>query len=285
VTDEDPIAHAAAAIAQADALLVTAGAGMGVDSGLPDFRGNQGFWRAYPAFGKLGLSFAELANPRWFRDDPALAWGFYGHRLNLYRATAPHAGFARLRAWCAARPMGAYALTSNVDHQLQRAGWEPERIVEAHGTLETWQCLDDCGVGLFAAPADTLSVDPVSFRAAAPLPTCGRCGALARPNVLMFGDDGWDESRTLKQQRGLERWLVEVGAANGRLAIIECGAGTAVPTIRATGEALARRMDATIVRINPRDPGLSRHAIAIMTGAAEALARIDAALAELRAGN
>ena len=138
--------------------------------------------------------------------------------------------------------------------------------------------------GLFAAPVDTLSVDPMSFRAAAPLPTCPRCTALARPNVLMFGDDGWDESRTLKQQRGLERWLVEVGAANGSLAIIECGAGTAVPTIRATGEALARRMDATIVRINPRDPGLSRHAIAIMTGAAEALARIDDALAALRPG-
>jgi NAD-dependent SIR2 family protein deacetylase len=33
----------------ADGLLVTAGAGMGVDSGLPDFRGNEGLWRAYPA--------------------------------------------------------------------------------------------------------------------------------------------------------------------------------------------------------------------------------------------
>ena len=33
---------------QADGLLITAGAGMGVDSGLPDFRGAQGFWKAYP---------------------------------------------------------------------------------------------------------------------------------------------------------------------------------------------------------------------------------------------
>jgi len=284
-TDQDPIAHAAAALAQADALLVTAGAGLGVDSGLPDFRGNQGFWRAYPAYQSLGLSFAELANPRWFRDDPALAWGFYGHRLNLYRATTPHGGFARLRAWGAACARGAYVLTSNVDHQFQRAGWESDRIVEAHGTLEMWQCLSDCGVGLFAAANDLLSVDPVSFRAAAPLPACPGCGGLARPNVLMFSDDGWDDSRTAAQQRGLERWLVEVGGGHGRLAIIECGAGLAVPTIRAAGEALARRMDATIVRINPRDPGFSRHAICVMTGAAEALARIDDALAALRPGN
>jgi NAD-dependent SIR2 family protein deacetylase len=264
----DPIPHAAAAIAQADALLVTGG----------------GFWRAYPAYQQLGLSFPELANPRWFRDDPPLAWGFYGHRLNLYRATAPHAGFARLLAWGAACARGAYVLTSNVDHQFQRAGWKSDHIVEAHGTLESWQCLDACGVGLFAAADAAITVDPISFRAAAPLPVCPLCGGLARPNVLMFGDDGWDDARTLKQQRGLERWLVEVGAHGGRLVIVEIGAGTAVPTIRATGEALARRMDATIVRINPREPGLSRHAIAVMLGAADALARIDAALAPLRAG-
>jgi len=64
---------------------VTAGAGMGVDSGLPDFRGDQGFWRAYPPYAKVGLSFADLANPRWFDEAPSLAWGFCGHRLNLDR--------------------------------------------------------------------------------------------------------------------------------------------------------------------------------------------------------
>jgi len=42
------LARAASALRTADALLVHAGAGMGVDSGLPDFRGPQGFWRAYP---------------------------------------------------------------------------------------------------------------------------------------------------------------------------------------------------------------------------------------------
>jgi len=64
-----------------------AGAGMGVDSGLPDFRGDEGFWKAYPPMAKLGIRFSSMANPRWFESDPELAWGFYGHRLNLYRAT------------------------------------------------------------------------------------------------------------------------------------------------------------------------------------------------------
>ena len=48
-------------------LLVTAGAGMGVDSGLPDFRGTEGFWRSYPPLAELGLRFEEVANPAWFR--------------------------------------------------------------------------------------------------------------------------------------------------------------------------------------------------------------------------
>lgn len=47
----DAFEESAALIAQADGLVVAAGAGMGVDSGLPDFRGREGFWRAYPALG------------------------------------------------------------------------------------------------------------------------------------------------------------------------------------------------------------------------------------------
>jgi hypothetical protein len=49
-------------IRSADALVIAAGAGMGVDSGLPDFRGDEGFWNAYPPFRHLGLKFTNLAN-------------------------------------------------------------------------------------------------------------------------------------------------------------------------------------------------------------------------------
>ena len=96
---ETTIDRAAEAIARAQALLITAGAGIGVDSGLPDFRGNEGFWRAYPPLKRLGISFYDMANPIWFKRDPELAWGFYGHRLELYRSTEPHEGFRRLREW------------------------------------------------------------------------------------------------------------------------------------------------------------------------------------------
>ncbi len=42
--DNDDLREARALCQEAEALLICAGAGMGVDSGLPDFRGNEGFW-------------------------------------------------------------------------------------------------------------------------------------------------------------------------------------------------------------------------------------------------
>ncbi len=53
----------ASALRRADALVISTGAGMGVDSGLPDFRGDRGFWNAYPMYERLGLSFVDAANP------------------------------------------------------------------------------------------------------------------------------------------------------------------------------------------------------------------------------
>ena len=88
---------AAKALLESKSIFIGAGAGMGVDSGLPDFRGKEGFWKEYPYLRKLKVPFETMANPRWFKDDPHLAWAFYGHRLNLYRSTKPHQGFTLLK--------------------------------------------------------------------------------------------------------------------------------------------------------------------------------------------
>ena len=71
------VQRVAALIANAEALLIMAGAGMSVDSGLPDFRNAQGFWRAYLRLEKLGLSFEEIAQPHWFAEAPKMAWAWY----------------------------------------------------------------------------------------------------------------------------------------------------------------------------------------------------------------
>jgi NAD-dependent SIR2 family protein deacetylase len=275
----DPLAAAAGVVREATALLIAAGAGMGVDSGLPDFRGPEGFWNAYPAYRHLGLGFQDLANPAWFRDDPALAWGFYGHRLELYRRTEPHEGYAVLRRWASRARDGAFVFTSNVDGHFGRAGFAADRVVECHGSLEWLQCLDACAAGLFSSEPFRVDVDPVDFRARGPLPQCPGCGGLARPNVLMFGDWDWDASRTGAQEHRLQSWLSGVAGRSGvRIAIVECGAGTGVPTVRLFSERLARGAGSRLLRINVREPHGPAGTIGIAAGAREALRGIDAVL-------
>lgn len=248
---------------------------MGVDSGLPDFRGNEGFWNAYPPMKRLGLSFVDMANPRWFATDPAQAWGFYGHRLQLYRETKPHAGFETLRSWIAERPAGGFVFTSNVDGHFQRAGFDPDRIMECHGSLNHLQCMENCGGAIWTADEVCVEVDPDTFRAADPLPRCPMCGALARPNVLMFGDYGWLEDRTAAQQRRYEQWLRDIGPRE--FVVVECGAGTAVPTVRLESESHRTRL----IRINPREPQAPSGSISLNCGALEGISRIAACLADL----
>jgi len=247
---------------------------MGVDSGLPDFRGAQGFWRAYPPYEKLGLGFNSLANPRWFATDPALAWGFYGHRLSLYRATRPHDGFHILRSWGCRMRHGVFVFTSNVDGHFQRAGFDPERVAEVHGSIHWMQCLRGCGAGLFPSDAFEVRVDEATMRAEPPLPACPSCGQLARPNILMFGDFDWDEGRTAVQTARMDTWLRTVEGS--RMVIVECGAGTAVPTVRHASESLVRLPGVSLIRINVRESSVPAGHIGLAMGALEGLRAINA---------
>lgn len=257
---------------EAEAVLITAGAGMGVDSGLPDFRGKEGFWRSYPPIAKLGISFFEMADPIWFERDPGLAWAFYGHRLNLYRRTEPHSGFHLLLAIAQKKPGGYFVFTSNVDGQFQKAGYDQERIEECHGSIHHLQCLNPCSQDIWDARGTLIDVDEREFQAREPLPRCPRCGALARPNVLMFGDWSWIGARSESQSKRFAGWLNEVAERGLGLAIIEIGAGTRVPTVRHLSEAAARLHEATLIRINLRDPEVSdpRH-ISLPAGSREGI--------------
>ena len=270
------IEQAASAISNAEAVLVATGAGMGVDSGLPDFRGNAGFWRAYPPLERLGISFSQMANPAWFSRDPQLAWGFYGHRLNLYRSTRPHAGFGLLRRWSARSRHGGFVFTSNVDGQHQQAGFDRDRIAECHGSIHHLQCTDCAQSPRIWDAAEArvkVDVDPESFRAEPPLPACPHCGSLARPNILMFGDWDFVPTRTNEQEQRFERWLG--GVRSSRLVVIEIGAGTAVPTVRMTAERITRLLDGRLIRINPREPEVPDGQIGMAAPALQTLRQID----------
>jgi NAD-dependent SIR2 family protein deacetylase len=196
------------------------------------------------------LSFQELANPRWFDEDPALAWAFYGHRLHLYRQTVPHRGFSMLLEE-ATKKRSFFIFTSNVDGQFQKAGFAEKNIMECHGSIHHLQCTR-CNSGIIPAENIKIPLDMESFRAL-DWPLCRNCKAVMRPNILMFGDWRWDSSRMLEQERRFENFVNRIRHEKMKLVIVEIGAGTAIPTVRLTGERTARKYNGTIVRINPRE--------------------------------
>jgi NAD-dependent SIR2 family protein deacetylase len=275
----ETVTKAAQAIRDADALLIGAGAGMGVDSGLPDFRGAEGFWKAYPPLAHLNLDFTDIAQQRWFTRDPELAWGFYGHRLNLYRTTIPHTGFDLLHQWARAKTHGYFVFTSNVDGQFQKAGFSPARIVECHGSIHHLQCGQPCCTDVWSADDVTITVDETTLRATRPLPACPTCGKVARPHVLMFDDWAWHHQHAAAQERRFMKWVNGL-PSSVRLTVVECGAGKAIATIRWLSDRLAAT-GATLIRINPRDSRVPRGAISLPMGARDALRAIAAAMEEV----
>lgn len=266
--------QSAEAIRNARTLVITAGAGMGVDSGLPDFRGDRGFWNAYPMYERLGLSFVEAANPAHFERDPAFGWGFYGHRTNLYRETVPHPGFALLLEWIEGFRLDWFVVTSNVDGQFQKAGFAGENILEVHGSIHHLQCIRPCSKAIWANN-ETIPVDFATMRARH-IPKCIHCGAVARPNILMFGDWSWISERTARQEREFDQFVTDHREAP--MVVIEMGAGTAIPTIRHTSEQLGRRRGATVIRINPREAQIAAPHISLPCGALEGVSGIAAVL-------
>ena len=269
------LATAARAVREARHLLIGAGAGIGVDSGLPDFRGDEGFWNAYPPYRDKGLSFISMASPRWFALKPDVGWGFYGHRLALYRATEPHEGFEILLRWARDRA-SHFVFTSNVDGQFHKAGFDPARIYEVHGSIHHLQCSVPCCDDVYPADEVHVEVDPDTMLARPPLPTCPRCGQLARPNVLMFGDFAYTSSREHHPRGAYDSWSAEVRGEPA--VVIELGAGSAVPTVRMECERAASAPCATLIRINPREPEVPRGQIGLPMGARNALRAIDALL-------
>ena len=272
--------RAAQALLGADGLYIGVGAGMGVDSGLPDFRGKEGFWNAYPPVAQLGLSFSEMANPQWFDRDPEFAWGFYGHRLNLYRATKPHEGFDILRRWGEATPGGAFVFTSNVDGHFQKAGFDVTQVNEHHGSINHLQCVENCGQEIWPAKNFKVAVNENTLRATSPLPSCPACGQLARPNILMFGDWCWDSSRADKQKIRHDKWLRQ--QAEKKIILIEIGAGMDIPSVRYQCEAVLLDKRGTLIRINIRDFEVPAGNISLPIGGLEALRQIDAILDDSR---
>ncbi|WP_415913215.1 SIR2 family NAD-dependent protein deacylase [Neptuniibacter sp. QD37_11] len=250
---------AAKLIKKADCLLIGAGAGMGVDSGLPDFRSTNGLWEEnHDLIDPNGSPF-DLAKATLFKKDPKTAWAFYQHRHQRYTQSLPHAGFNILKKWTEGKKYPCFIFTSNVDGHFQKAGFPESMIEECHGSIHHLQCMDgQCQQPIW-------HVNNIHEKH---MPTCPTCGSLARPNIFMFNDLDWDASRVNKQHTEFERW---VGKTNTlKRVAIEIGVGSSITTVR---DACKPISDAYI-RINP-EPHDNLNDINLQMQALDALTVVD----------
>jgi NAD-dependent deacetylase len=146
--------------------VVLTGAGTSTESGIPDFRSATGIWARYDP--------REVASIDGFRRDPARVWEFYGRRLGLLRDVEPNAAHRALAELEQAGWIGGL-ITQNVDRLHEHAG--SRDVVEVHGSVRTASCLA-CGC---REPMDDVA-------ARLPVPRCLTCGAVLKPDVVMFGE-------------------------------------------------------------------------------------------------
>lgn len=216
-------------------VIITAGAGMGIDSGLPDFRKPNGLWN--------NEEFKELAQPSIFTSYPEKAWGFYGHRLNMYKKTIPHEGYQMLLDYV--KDKDYFIFTSNVDGQFQKAGFDNEKITEAHGNIHYLQCTG-CSREIFNEYPLEIEVDAQMQTSSYPL--CEECGSVLRPNILMFNDHDFNRSRVHDQQGRMFQFIDKIKVK--KIVIIEVGAGTDVPSVRSFSETIRQLPNSFLYRIN-----------------------------------
>jgi NAD-dependent deacetylase len=162
-------AELAALLVERQPCVVLTGAGISTESGIPDFRSPTGVWAQFDP--------TEYATISAFRRDPVKVWSFYRLRFELLAGVEPNAGH---RALAELESLGLVraVVTQNVDGLHARAG--SREVVEVHGSVRTATC-PACG--------STTGLEEVRRQPAdAPAPPCARCGAILKPDVVMFGE-------------------------------------------------------------------------------------------------
>jgi len=169
------------------------GAGISAESGIPTFRGREGYWRV----GSRNYQPAQLATWSAFQQMPEEVWAWYLYRRGICRAAEPNAAHVAL-AGAEQRGGDRFLLiTQNVDGLHLRAGNTLERTYQIHGNIDFMRCSREClsepiavpkGIDLAWEKGRALTADELNAL------RCPSCGALGRPHVLWF-DEYYDEDK------------------------------------------------------------------------------------------
>jgi NAD-dependent deacetylase len=239
---DERLDRAASILRAAQRVLVSTGAGMSKESGIPTFRdARAGLWARFDP--------EALATEAGFRAAPARVWGWYASRRRQISACSPHAGHFALAQLEEAVPQ-LRVVTQNIDGLHQAAG--SRNVVELHGSIRRSKCLD----------RGHPYVDDLSPREGEPQdgeeepPPCPTCGSPLRPDVVWFGE-------LLPQEATREAWKL---AEESDVTLVVGTSGMVWPA--AELPFVAARAGARVIEINPEPSEITSAADVFLQGPA-----------------
>jgi NAD-dependent deacetylase len=245
----DGLERVAALVSRAQRLLVVTGAGMSADAGLPTYRGAGGLYRDVDT--EDGVPIEVALSGRMLADRPEVCWRHIRRIEEACRGARPHAGHEVLARW--QDRCEVTILTQNVDGLHQAAG--SRDVIEVHGNVHHLSCTRCTWV-------DTVT----DYVALASVPRCPTCGAVVRPDVVLFGERLPEAA--VARMASLRTTRFDLVFTIGTTAVFPYIVAPVLDQVRRGGVA---------VEIDPGETAVSaRVTHHLRSGAAEALTRIDA---------
>lgn len=250
---------AAKLIHEADVLVFTLGAGMGVDSNLGTFRGRNQASTGWGPLEREEETPYSMSKPRRVDENPHLAWGYSYSRECQFRQNPPHKGYSILLEWAQDKPNGYAIFTSNIDGHMKRAIREngialPHALVEYHGSIDKMQCHVNCKKRYYDPVVGTYEIDAQSGEAN-DFPKCPDCQKPLRHNVFLIGDYDFNDKERKEELAKFEKQQEQWRQSSLKVVVIEIGAGNGIPTVRRKSGELTQKLGTRciLIRINLDD--------------------------------
>ena len=204
-SDSDMLKKCAQMVAKARHIVCFTGAGMSAESGIGTFRGGSGLWSGAVGFIVLGW----FGTPIGWKWTPGIAWSQYIDKFyNPIRDAQPNEGHRALTHLQKMFPDMAI-VTQNVDGLHQRAGSNPDRVFEVHGTVQRSRCITNGHIYDFQGETNLPTTSP-RCRAEG-------CRSTLRPDCVLFTEDlpgdQWMGAQQATQRLGSGDVMIIVGTS------------------------------------------------------------------------
>jgi len=229
----DSIDECVRLLGAARSVVVSTGAGMSKESGIPTFRdAPNALWENYDP--------QKLASREGFESDPTLVWNWYAERRKMISEARPNPGHIAISELDSLFD-NMVVITQNIDNLHREAG--SKNVTEIHGNIFRYKCFNH------DHPVDSVPKDSGSP------PTC-HCGSFIRPDVVWFGE-------MLPEHAVEEAYRALVGCD---VILVVGTSGTVYPAAGFPG--VAKQAGARIIEVNPEETPVTPEADAFVCGPA-----------------